>query len=348
MRLLPVLIAASLLPGVATAATDYEREIETLRNQVRQRDAEIAALRRDIATLRHERPQNQASTTPLQRQPEIPPGPNVPPRPPPSPQPTADDEEVLATALETALVRQGGRVLSQGAIEIEPELSYFYDEPVQNQRRDHYGAALTARFGLPWSTQIEVRLPYAISDHWTGVGTSSGIGDIRVGLTTELVSERELVPALLGLVQWRTTTGDINRDPPTGFGQNAIVIGLTAMKRHDPIVLLGSVFYTANLGSAHLRTGATINAGDVFGGRLSAFLAVTPDTSLQVGISANSFSADRFDSTPDATSDRLRASLELGVATTLGRNLFLNVTAGIGITPAAPNFSLVASMPYRF
>jgi hypothetical protein len=261
----------------------------------------------------------------------------------------ADEEEMLSSALESALVRQGGRVLSRGTVEIEPEVSFFYDEPIRGQRRDHFSAALTARFGLPWSMQAEVRIPYVLTDRWTGVGTSSGIGDIRLGLTKEMVAEREWVPALLAFAQWRSTTGDINRNPPTGFGQDAVQFGLNAVKRQDPIVLFGSLGYTANLGSgARLRSGSRLDNGDVFGGRLGSFLSVTPDISLLLAVSANSFSADRFDAVRSTASDRLRGVVEIGAAATIARGLFLNVTAGIGVTPAAPDFALTVSLPYRF
>jgi hypothetical protein len=48
------------------------------------------------------------------------------------------------------------------------------------------------------------------------------------------------------------------------------------------------------------------------------------------------------------SSDRLQRVILLGSATTLGRGLFLNVTAGIGITPSVPHLSLTVPLPYRF
>ena len=355
-RLLLFIAAACLLSGGAAAAGDAERQIESLQAQIQQREAEIAALRQKIVAVQRQQRSQTDTTTPVSpRRPDTQSSPRTAAavRSVPRPAPTAkaqnaDEDKVLATALETALVRQGGRVLSQGAIEVEPELSYFYDEPVRGQRRDTFDAALTARVGLPWATQVELRLPYVLSDRWTGVGTSSGIGDIRLGLTNELVSEREWIPALLAFAQWRTTTGDINRNPPTGFGQNAVQVGLTTVKRQDPIVLFGSLSYTANLGSAHLRSGSRRDLGDIFGGRLGTFLSVTPDTSLMLAVTADSFSATRVNGQRVTTSDRLEGVLEIGAATTIGRDLFLNVTTGIGVTPAAPNFSLIVSVPYRF
>jgi hypothetical protein len=343
-----------MLTNTATAAAeDLSPQVNALRAELRQREAELAALRRQIVVLQRQgRRASTASAPPSQQSSAPPPAPAqaafAPARPATPEGSGRDEDEVLASALESALVRQGGRVLSRGTVEVEPELSYFYDEPARGQRRDNYGAALTVRLGLPWSMQAELRVPYIINDRWTGVGTASGVGDVRVGLTKELLAEREWRPSLLAFAQWRTTTGDINSSPPTGFGQNALQLGLTAVKRQDPIVLFGSLFYTANLGSALLRSGSRLDSGDVIGGRLGAFLAVTPDTSLLLAASANSFSADRFDGVRSAASDRLRGVLEIGAVTTIGRGLFLNITAGIGVTPAAPNFALTVSIPYRF
>jgi hypothetical protein len=143
---------------------------------------------------------------------------------------------------------------------------------------------------------------------------------------------------------------DWQREPQPAhrFRPECCAGGLTAVKRQDPIVLFGSLAYTVNLGSTHLRSGSRLNAGDVFGGRLGAFLSVTPDTSLLLAVSANSFAADRFGSQQSPTSDRLRVVIEIGTTTTIARDLFLNVTAGIDVISAAPNFALTVSVPYRF
>ena len=47
-------------------------------------------------------------------------------------------------------------------------------------------------------------------------------------------------------------------------------------------------------------------------------------------------------------SDTTQVSLNLGVATILDRNVFLNVTTGIGVTEDAPDFSIGVSLPIRF
>jgi hypothetical protein len=329
-----------------SSTSGFASEIATLEMRLREHEAEAAALRRQIDAMRStQRNAPRGEVLP------IPPPPITPSRTAPAALSWAadeEDEETLASALESALVRQGGRVLSAGTIEIEPELTYLYDEPTQGRRQDAFGAALTVRLGLPWATQAEVRLPYSLQNRLAGVGTSTGFGDIRLGLTKQLVAERDWVPAILAFGQWRTSTGSVDRNPSTGYGVDALQLGLSVAKRQDPIVLFGSLAYTTTIGRTTLRTGQSYEPGDIFGGRIGAFLAATPDTSIMLAVSANSFAADRVNDVRNTASDRLRGTVEFGTATTLGRGLFLAVTAGVGVTPAAPDFSLSVTLPFRF
>lgn len=346
-----ILIAACALSIPAVAQDDAV--VENLRRRLAEQDAEIATLRQQLKSLRSQRSiastgigngsvgkasptASQTAATSTRVNPERRAG------------ISANEDEELATALESALVRQGGAVLLPGTMEIEPELSYFYDEPATGRRRDAFGTAITARFGLPKAMQAEVYLPYVIRDHETGTGSASGIGDVYVGLTKELVKEHEGAPTLLVFGRWRTTTGNINRNPPTGFGQHAVQLGLTTTKRMDPALLIGSVSYTANLGTAHLRSGARLNSGNVFGVRLGAYLVATPETSFYWGVAYDSSNADRFNGERVDLTDCARGVLELGSATVIGHARFLNIGIGIGVTPAAPRFSLTISVPFRF
>jgi hypothetical protein len=65
-------------------------------------------------------------------------------------------------------------------------------------------------------------------------------------------------------------------------------------------------------------------------------------------VAFNSSSADRFNGQPVDATDRLAGLLELGTTTLIGRDKFLNVTAGVGFTRAAPKFVLTVSVPWRF
>ena len=348
MRALVVVIAFSV--STSTVAGD-SAVIDDLRRQLRERDEEIARLRRQLKI--------EPRTSPPQSRLQ---GParlsltyeladaesGLLSRVGPLLTREASDEE-LGSALDSALVRQGGRVLARGVMEIEPELSYIYDDLTGNRRRDHFSIAATARIGLPWSLQAEIRVPYVIHDRISDAGSSSGVGDVRIGLTKELLREQRNLPALLASVAWRLKTGDINRMPaPTGFGQHALQYSITAVKRADPTVVFGSLFYTQNLGSADLGTGAQLRAGDTLGGRLGLYLAATPDTSLYYAVALNSLESDRLNGQPLLPTSRLNGVLEIGATTTLGRARFLSITGGFGFTSAAPKFSTTVALPVRF
>jgi hypothetical protein len=329
--ILPVFLVAGAMSAPAAAA-ENDQLINELRRQLAERDAEIAALKQRLARTGEQTRLARSAAAPSALRDSRP----------------AEGDDESSRALESALVKQGGGVLRAGTVELEPEIFYLYSEPTGTRRRDNLGLALNARFGLPASWQADVRVPYVVRDHWSGVGTSSGVGDVRLGLTRELLPGTEQTPSLLAFGQWRTATGDINRNPPTGFGQQAVQVGLSTVKRQDPIVLFGSLFYTANIGSAHLRNGTGFRAGNLFGGRLAGYLAATPDTTLYSGLAFNSNMADRLNGNRIDDSSRLSGVLELGTTTVIGRDRFLNISGGIGVTPAAPKFSLTVSLPVRF
>lgn len=335
-----LLIVLARLVLSAPCAAESISLVEELRRRVAEREAEILVLKAQLADA-------QAQALPGQTIRQGVPLATTPPAPRRAESTQAEDD-ALVRALESSLVRQSGSVLRPGAWELEPEISYFYDEPTGNRRRDNFGLALTGRAGLPGAVQVELRIPYVVSDRWAGVGSSSGLGDIRLALTKELLAATERAPSLLAFAQWRSRTGDINRNPPTGYGQQALQFGLSTVKRQDPVVLFGSLSYTANVGDAHLRNGARFNAGNVFGGRVGAYLAATSEMSFFAGVAINSNDVDRFNSRPVDGSSHLSSVLELGSTTVIGRGRFLNITAGIGVTSAAPKFSLTVSLPYRF
>ena len=60
---------------------------------------------------------------------------------------SSGDEDDMIRALERTLVRLGGLVLPEGTVEIEPEVSYSYDEPNEGARAGHprLGADVPAR-----------------------------------------------------------------------------------------------------------------------------------------------------------------------------------------------------------
>lgn len=313
-----------------------------LRHQLQERDAQILILKKEIERLR------------AQGHPPAP----LADTPPPTSTKTGvvvagtgtnnSDDEELATALESSLVRQGGAVLQPRITAVEPQLSYFYDEPGNGRRRDSFSSAISLRYGLPAATQADLSIPYVIRDHQSGVGSVSGVGDVRLGLTRQLVEDRQGQPAVLVSGRWRFPTGEVRRTVSTGSGQHGLELGVTLTKRADPVLLIGGLSYTANFGSAQLGNDTQVRAGNLFGARLGANLAATPDTSFYWGVSYNTGHADRYNNERVAASDRARGYLELSATRVIGRGRFLNVGVALGVTPAAPRFAITASLPIIF
>ena len=318
---------------VSCAGTDSR--VAELERQLRERDAEIAKLHQQLGAHLDPSTQEQANSRPQGPSPTT--GSSAPRQ-----VASAVPEEETTRALEQALVREGGSVLAEGSVNIEPQVSYTYSEPNEGFRRDTLGSAVTLRVGLPWSMQAAVSVPYVIHDRLSGVGKTAGLGDINLGLTKSVIAEREFVPELLLFGNWRAPTGRSGGALPTGFGANAFQVGLSAVKRQDPIVLFGNLSYTWNGRSGQ------VEYGDTLGGTLGTILAATPDTSVLVDVNLNSSFASRVGGQRIGASDRLSGVFEVGTATVLGRDLLLNVTAGVGFTPSAPDFQLTVSVPKQF
>lgn len=324
-------VAAALM-GIAATSPD---EVADLRHQLAERDAEIARLKAELAS----RPAatNEAASSVGVAQEPMSSGPvaNA------SAEPTPANEEEELRALEEALVRRGTQVLPRGQVQIEPELTYAYSND-DDLRRDTVRGAVTVIVGLPWASQIDVRVPVVIHDHLEDGGSASGLGDVSIGLSKDLLAGD---PGSLGLVlsgRYFADTGRKSRPFFTGLGTDAFQMRLTASKTDDPVVLFGSVNYT------FIGRSDEFDYGNSIGGSLGVYLAATPSTSLFVVASGNSNFRDRFDGQQIPGSSRFNGIVEIGATTVLRHRTFLNISAGTGIGPDAPDLVLTLGMPIRF
>jgi hypothetical protein len=247
-----------------------------------------------------------------------------------------------ARALERALVRQGALVLRPWSSELEPGFSYVYRE-ANAVRRDTIVGALAGRIGLPLSAQGDVRVPWVLLDRAPGFRSGSGLGDIELGVTKQLLvgAPATSIPDVLIAGRWKAPSGGSTGDLPAGTGAHSFQALLTAVGRDDPLVLVGSVYYVWNLRAGQL------DRGDAAGVILRTLLAATPNTSLLIGVDAATVFATRSLGRIAPGSERLSAVLEIGLSQIRARDLFLNVTTGIGITPVAPDFQLSVALPFR-
>jgi len=275
------------------------------------------------------------------------------------------------TALERTLVREGGLLLPEGAIEVEPSFSYLYQESLRginvvrgdettteqfNVREDSVEASVTARIGLPWDSQIELTVPYGYVDERTSVAGTEidrdihGFGDIDIGLTHQLLRERGWVPDVLAAVNWTANTG--KGDPngsdgvAIGSGYHSLQAGLTFVKSQDPLVFFGGLNYLARLPED--TSVGRFDPGDGVVLRLGTALAASPYTSLRFAVSQIFAGKASSNGQDIAGSDTRAASFEIGGGAVISDRTLLDVSATIGITNDAPDFQFAISLPTRF
>lgn len=277
------------------------------------------------------------------------------------------EEELVERALERALIRKGGLILGPGGFEVEPRLAYRYRGtdalevvgPTSVARRDierdTVEASLGFRFGLPWRSQAEIRVPY-ILDREEAVTAgldeqtrdASGWGDVEIEFTKQLLDEDVGHPGLLGSLSWKTTTGESNQSASRlapGSGFDSVQAGFTALKRTDPFVFFGQLTYIAVL--SNRMAGNDIDPGDGFGLVGGAILAASPDTSLRFALELNRLDENEVNGERVPGSSRTVALLQLGTAVVLRQRALLDIEAGIGLTNDSPDFTLEVSVPLR-
>jgi hypothetical protein len=356
-------LCAALAPGALSAQTLTR---DDLAKALAARDHQIADLERRISDLERER----ATAPPIATIPA-----------PPAAQPTAAapatapaDEEAELAALSRTLVQHGGLVLPPWRAEFIPSFGYSLREvqglalaptpegvPTvadQRLRNDQLQASAGLRLGLPWASQIEVRMPYdylrqsrTLGDGTHAVNEGSGFGDFELTLSHEIFREKDWRPDLTGAISWRFPTG---RDPfraslaaiSPGSGLHEFGARLTALKSSDPMVFFATVSYAHDL-AADEPTGR-VQAGDAVGLDLGAILAVSPATSMTFGLDQEFRNRSQLDGTGVPGTDTAAASLQLGFDRVLTPKLLLDLTLGVGLTRDAPDYTVQISLPYRF
>jgi hypothetical protein len=355
--LILVIFGVALIHAPAVAADSQASSVEELQQRIEERDAAIADLLRRVQTL--ERKLAGSSTPDQTEKPAV----QAAPAPTAPADPTAPAEEEISRALERTLVREGALVLPRGSIELEPRFTYTYrgldrvqiitsngQQVVaeQDTKRDLMDFSFAFRLGLPWYSQLDVRIPYVLDQEETATARrferereESGLGDVEVGLIKQLFWERGWRPDLLTFVNWKSKTGGSS----IGSGFHSIQGGLTAVKRRDPLAFFGTLSYTGNL-SDSLR-GNRIDPGDAVGFRFGTVFATSPDTSLRFGFEFSRAGKleSRGEKIPGSNSSL--GLFELGLATIVYPRTLFDFRAAIGLTSDSPDFRLGVSLPFR-
>ena len=257
-----------------------------------------------------------------------------------------EDDDELNRALERTLVQQGAMVLPARAYQIEPQLTYAHWDRDRGPLRYVSNAALTARAGVGWESQLEARVPYIHAA--TSTDSSTGLGDISLAVVRQLAREAPGRPGVLASFAWVSHTGQdaFGGSVPTGSGFDVPQASMTLVKRDDPLVYFGSLSYAAPRGRD--IGGVRVEPGDAVGLRAGAVLAAAPHSSVNVGVNVASVAATRVAGERIPDSDSVLGTFEVGFGTVLSRRLMLNVGGEFRVSGPVPNFRLVFALPIRF
>jgi hypothetical protein len=277
------------------------------------------------------------------------------------------DEDAIGRALERSLTLQGALLLPSGVLDVEPVFTYGRQEAAYatlvpfnggtfagDRRRtvDELTLGMSLRLGLPWDAQLEVQVPY----RWRTVHTvtelgpapidassrsGAGWGDLRLGFAKTLLREGRWRPDLVGRLTWDSDTGETTDGLPLGDGFHQLQASLTAIKRQDPIAFVTGLSYEYAFAEDQLRPGPSL------AGNIGGFIALSPQTSLQISLAGGYQWETRFAGEPIGGTDRAFASLILGGSTLVGRGTLINTSALIGLTNDTDDLRLVFSMPVR-
>jgi hypothetical protein len=345
-------LLAAVLFGLLSSPA-HAQSVKQLKRELAAKKAQLAKLERRVREL-EARPWPAPAAVLAQPAPVpvVPPGAPVQP-----PGPPAEDD--AARALERTLVREGALVLAPFTYEVTPQLNFAHWDTIQEPTvRNSYGAALSARMGLPWQSQVAVSLPY-VYDQLRNGGSASGLGDAGILFSKGLMRESDYGVNLIGSAGWTSPTRNGSALSPIPY-VSGFQGGLTASKRLDPLVIFGGVSYFS---SASREVSATrVTGSDVIGARIGGSLAVSPSTSVTAGVNAsyvtdpgggNVVVANGSDvaGPPNLLvekSDRVLSTADVGISTIVGHRTLLNVTAQFGLTGHVPDFRLITSLPIRF
>jgi hypothetical protein len=278
------------------------------------------------------------------------------------------DEEAAERALERTLVVTGALLLPFGTADIQLSFAYIRSQEdvptfseqgrqliaLQEVRGNTFNGDLFLRFGLPFDSQLEVGIPYRYVEQEViierGFGAranteahGSGFGDITLGLAKGLLHEHGWWPNLIGRVTWDTDSGETSDDGfALGGGFNELQGSLTMIKRQDPLVFIGSASYGTTFEKDD------INPGDQLGFSVGALLAASPETSLSIILNQTFVNELEVGDRALSGSDLVVGTLNFGASSIIGRGKFLGLTAGIGLTDNAPNYSVGISFAVPF
>ena len=290
-----------------------------------------------------------------------------------------EQERLVRTAFQQTLIERSGLLLPAGTVDLEPSLVYTHSSsdnividgftvlPVlvvgdiisERIKRNQVTAALTGRIGLPWDSQLDIRIPYSFveerrftADNEDTSDSSLGAGDISIGLSHQLIYGQGGSPDILGSLRWKTTSGrgpfDTTPGQPValGSGYNTLSLAFTAAKVVDPVVYFGGINYGWSL--ATNESAGRLNPGDSIGLSLGTAIALNLTSSLSFSYDQQFVERSELDGEPIPGTYLTPGTFTVGSAVAVSDTKTADISLGIGVTEDAPDVAFALSMPIRF
>jgi len=288
-----------------------------------------------------------------------------------------EQDRMIRSAFERTLIDRGGLLLPAGTFDIEPSISYVHSSwenividgftilpvlvvgDIKSERvtRSLSLLNLTARIGLPWDMQAEIRIPYGhlqLRSHSADgeeIGFSdNGVGDIELALSTQLYQSSGMWPDLMASLRWKSHTGDnpfnaAEGDIFVGSGYESANLSFTAVKVVDPVVYFAGLNYTYN--DSTKQEFGKLDPGDNWGFSLGMAVALNLNNSLSFAYDQQFTGRSTLDGQVIPGSYATTGVFSIGTAFSFSDNLTVDMSLGIGVTEDSPDLLFSVSVPIR-
>ncbi|MDX2481030.1 MAG: hypothetical protein QNK24_11935 [Desulfuromusa sp.] len=290
-----------------------------------------------------------------------------------------ENYQLVQKAFEQRLVKEGGMLLAPYEFIYEPSFSYghsSYDNIVvdgftifpilvvgdivsERVRRDIVTNQHAFRLGLPWDTQIDLAVPLGYererSSREDGTNTSkntSGLGDISLSLSYQLIKSNDFWPDTVVGLSWKPTTGD---DPyrittadnlALGSGFETWGASITSMTMTDPAVLFGG--FSTSYSRGDEKTIGYVQPGESYGLSLGIALALNFDTSISFNYQYRYNREIEIEHKKIDGSDLTTSIFSIGMSKALSDFYAVDIDLGMGLTQDSTDFQFTVSFPFRF
>ena len=297
-----------------------------------------------------------------------------------------EQNRLIRSAFEQTLIDRGGLLLQPRTFNIDPSFSYVHSSaenvvidgftvfPVlvigdivsERVDRDLFLGAVTFRFGLPWDSQLEARVPFGrerlrvfSADGGSSSFSDSGGGDVSLSMSHQIFRGRETWPDVLvsAGINFDSGTNPFEADEDeifTGSGYRSANLSLTGVKVVDPVVYFWGLSYTYNDSTEQnfeTRTGDPVrrrfSAGDTWGFNIGMAIALNFNSSLSFAYDQQFTAKSKLDGEAIPGSYATTGVFSIGSTYSFTDRITADFKVGIGVTQDSPDLIFSISFPLR-